>query len=118
MPERQSADTSATFRIESTLPTWIKSFYSTIDPLFPASPDFVPLSADILPPPRINLTPVTHMNCNGNGTAKLTGSSSTTGGSWAPDTRWAKVMNLERSTRADWYQDVQGLELEFEGGVS
>ncbi|SCZ91319.1 BZ3500_MvSof-1268-A1-R1_Chr1-2g01331 [Microbotryum saponariae] len=103
--ERGEADDQNVWGVESTFPSWLERFYQAIDPLFAPAPHFKPLSIDDVPPPRIRLTKV-----NPNHEHAV---SSEEALPWANDARWAKVVEIKRTTPEDWFQDVRKLEVEF-----
>lgn len=85
-----------------------------IDPLFPAPPSFIPLPACSVPPPRIQLLPLTPQASG----SKLSSLNSIGLRNWADDTVGATVTRLERATGKDWFQDVEHLELQIDDGTT
>ncbi|KDE06917.1 hypothetical protein MVLG_02805 [Microbotryum lychnidis-dioicae p1A1 Lamole] len=102
--ERGEADDQNLWGVESTFPSWLERFYQAIDPLFAPAPHFKPLSIDDVPPPRIRLTKVNPNHEHAVSKEAL---------SWANDARWAKVVEIKRTTPEDWFQDVRKFEVEF-----
>lgn len=101
--DRSTLLTHSSNSVESTFPGWLDTFYSAIDPLFPAEESLANLSLSDVPPPRIRLAPVDGSTAYDHEPPK-----------WAKDVRWAKLKEMERVTKEGWYQDVRGIELEVE----
>lgn len=89
------------YRIESTFPTWLDSFFQAIDPLAPLPEGTTKLTIDSLPPPRIKMV-------------RQTSEAKIVTADWTKDVRWAKIIRNERVTTEDWFQDVRSFELETE----
>lgn len=115
-PPEDDADTW-THRVESTFPGWLDELMQAIDPLFPPSADFVPLAATARPPARVRLEKVASTSQQRDGSVNGTSAPLPKNGAllWTDDARWARLVQNDRVTAPEWYQDVREIELEIEG---
>ncbi|GAA5862718.1 hypothetical protein JCM3774_001895 [Rhodotorula dairenensis] len=119
--ERGEGDDQNEWGVESTFPGWLDELMSTIDPLYPRAPGFVPLAATARPPARVRLEKVASTSQQQQQQQQQQGANNGTDAAanaallWTDDARWARLIKNERVTAPDWYQDVREIELEVEG---
>ncbi|KAK4052863.1 NAPDH-dependent diflavin reductase [Microbotryomycetes sp. JL221] len=102
--ERGEADDQNEWGVESTFPQWVDRLFESIEPLHPLPPHAQRLSADEIPPARVVMNKLLPSDASSRRSIK-----------WSTDTQWATILENQRVTAPDWFQDVRHIEMRIDG---